>query len=98
MDVKAKFDQNLMIVTALATLSFIIRSTSVVGLIPLLLSKIIYDGCFFVFLIAGFTVAIPLVAFGVILDSLFFGSLTITWWNFVKFNIIEGRSSDFGTD
>jgi phosphatidylinositol glycan class B len=33
---------------------------------------------------------------GIIVDSLFYGQLQVTWWNFIKFNLIQGLSEFYG--
>lgn len=84
--------------TALISLSFMMRNTSPVGWIPLLILKIVQDKSFMAFLISGFVVALPIMGFCVALDSIYFGELTITSLNFLKMNLYEGLSKYFGTD
>jgi phosphatidylinositol glycan class B len=84
--------------TALITLSFMIRNTSPVGWLPLLLHKIVYENAFRSFLIAGIIVALPLISFCITLDSLYYGEITITSYNFVKANLMEGLSKYYGVD
>lgn len=48
---------------------------------------------------AGFFVFFPLVAFGIGLDSLYFGEFpVITSYNFIKANILDGKSNYFGVE
>lgn len=75
-----------------------IRNTSPVGWIPLLLYKVVYEGSFVPLLLAAIFVALPIVVICILLDSLYFGSLTITSYNFLKINVIEGLSRCFGDD
>ncbi|CDW76889.1 UNKNOWN [Stylonychia lemnae] len=98
LDVKDKFNKTTAIMTALISLSFMIRSTSPIGWIPLLLLKIVQDKSFFAFLKAGFFIAIPLVTFCIYLDTTFYGEFTVTGYNFLKVNILEGVSRYFGTE
>ena len=84
--------------TALITLSFMMRNTSPVGWVPLLLYKIFYEGCLFSYLISGFTVALPIIGLCIACDSLYFGQLTVTPINFLQANILEGFSKYFGVD
>jgi len=88
LDVKDKFDLNTMKMTALISLSFMIRNTSPVGWIPLLLIKIIYEKSFINFLKAGIFVAIPVIILTILADSLYFGEITITSYNFLKANLL----------
>jgi hypothetical protein len=83
------------------TVSFIVRNTSVVGWPILLAVKVIKDGAFIPFLIAGFTVFIPIMTLSVVLDSLYFGWESfpvITALNFLNINLGEGLSNYFGTE
>jgi hypothetical protein len=84
--------------TALITISFMMRNTSPVGWIPLLILKIVQNNSFCAFLISGFVVALPIIAACIALDSFYFGELTITSLNFLKANLYEGLSKYFGTD
>lgn len=86
--VKNRFDHNTAWLTALITISFVIRNTSPIGWLPILFLKIVNEGSFVPFLIAGFVVALPLLGISVLLDSLFFGNLTFTSWNFVNINVL----------
>jgi phage shock protein PspC (stress-responsive transcriptional regulator) len=74
------------------------RNTSPVGWIPLLLHKIYYNNSFNAFLISGFVVALPIIGVCIAFDSLYFGELTLTPINFLKANILEGLSRYFGVD
>lgn len=85
--------------TALITISFVMRNTSPIGWIPLLLHKIIFDGSFIPFLKSGFIVAIPTIFAAILIDSWFYGfenGLTFTSYNFLKVNLIHGFSKYFG--
>ncbi|CDW78313.1 UNKNOWN [Stylonychia lemnae] len=95
---KDKFDGNTMKMTALISISFMIRNTSPVGWIPLLLLKILYEKSLLPFIKAGFVIAIPVILFSILLDSIYFGEFTVTSYNFLRANILEGLSKYFGTD
>lgn len=98
LDVNHQFNKTSAIMTAVISLAFMMRNTSVVGWIPLLLLKIVHENAFFNFLKAGFLVAIPVVAICILSDSLYFGQLTISSYNFLQANLTEGLSKYFGTD
>lgn len=98
LDVKNKFNKSVAIMTALLTISFMIRNTSPIGWIPLLVLKIFKDGSFIPFLFSGILVFFPIIGFCTLLDSLYYGELTFTSLNFVKANLAEGLSKYFGTD
>ena len=70
------------------------RNTSPVGWIPLLLLKIVQNQSFKAFIISGFLVAIPIAAICIGLDTLYFGGdkVTITSYNFMNVNLVEGLS------
>lgn len=85
--------------TALITVCFIARSSSLVSWIPLALFKIIEDGRFFVpIVIAGITVALPLCLISVLIDSYFYGVICVPQFNFVVLNVIENVSAFFGKE
>jgi hypothetical protein len=50
-----------------------IRNTSPVGWIPLLLIKAIYSGSLIPFIKSGILVAIPIMFLSIVLDTLYFG-------------------------
>lgn len=71
------FDRNLASMTFSITLAFLIRSSSLIGWIPLAIFKIVSSKDIISNLIsiiaAGIFVAIPTVAISICLDSLFYG-------------------------
>ena len=92
------FDADLRKMTFLITLSFLIRSSSLAPWIPLAALKILEDaGNFRPILVAGLTVAIPTMCCSVLLDSYYYGVLTVPQLNFVYFNVIQNKSKYFGT-
>lgn len=99
-DIKPKmFDSNLNKMTALITICFISRSSSLVNWIPLAFIKILEDQRFFApILVAGLTVALPMIVFSVLIDSYFYGVLSIPQYNFVVLNVVENVSAYFGKE
>jgi GPI mannosyltransferase 3 len=116
---KSEFNANTVIFTVLLTIGFMMRNTSPVGWVPLLFTKMVYDGAFMPFLISGVIVALPLVITIVYLDSLYYmqaytastgtsldridgGDVqkkfewTVTGYNFLRINVLEGLSKFFG--
>ena len=89
-----------MILTALITVAFIGRNTSIVGWIPLLAIKVFREGSLIPFIISAITVAIPCIGVMVYIDSLYYGGddWTFTSINFLKVNILENLSKYFGED
>ena len=79
------------------------RNTAPIAWPPLLLYKVIYERSLKSFLIAGFTVFLPIIAISVGLDTFYYGSgeggyPVFTSLNFLKVNVVEGLSKYFGTD
>lgn len=102
LDQKEKFTKNTIILTALITVSFMMRNTSPVGWIPLLGYKVLYEGSLKPFIISGIFVALPLIYGLILLDTKWYSNgnsdeLVITSWNFLKMNLIDGLSKFFGT-
>jgi hypothetical protein len=79
LNIKPKiFDKNLSLLTLAITLSFTIRSSSIVGYIPLALIAIFQDFNFFVpILVAGLTITIPVVMVNLMSDAHFYGYFTV---------------------
>ena len=50
------------------------------------------------YIVGFFVIFLPIFATSVALDSWYYGSLTIVPWNFIKINVFEGLSKDFGAD
>lgn len=99
LQVKDMFDKNVCLLTGALTISFMIRNTSPIGWPPLLLLKIIKDGSLIPFIIAGFTVFIPVVGLSILVDSWYYGIEhfpVITAFNFYNANLAEGLSLYFG--
>lgn len=72
------FDKNLMLLTLAITFSFVIRSSSIVGYIPLALISIMQDFDFFVpIIVAGLTITVPTVLLNLASDSYFYGYWTV---------------------
>jgi GPI mannosyltransferase 3 len=97
--VSNKFDKNLVILTFLLTMSFMIRSTSPIGWPPLIIIKILKDRSLLPFIYAFVLVFIPVVFLTVAIDSYYYGEFpVITSINFMRVNVAEGLSKYFGKD
>ena len=91
------FDKNLSKMTLMITLCFIARSSSLVPWIPLAILKILENYQFFVpIVVSGLIVTIPMCIISILVDSFFYGVLTIPQVNFVNFNVVENISKYFG--
>jgi hypothetical protein len=86
--------------TALITVAFVGRNTSVIGWIPLLAIKVLRDGALPPFILSAITVAVPVIGLTVLVDTAYYGSdeWVVTSWNFLKVNLVENLSRYFGTD
>lgn len=77
---KLVFDRNMALMTLAITMAFLIRSTSLVGWIPLSIIKIFSTknpfANFLSICYSGIVVVIPTIALSVMLDSKFYGRLT----------------------
>ena len=90
------FNWKAILFTLLVTYSFILRNSSAIGFIPLILHKVFYQRNFKMFVLSGILVAVPMLLITVAADSIYYGKLTFTFWNFLKFNVLEGGSDFFG--
>ena len=79
LNIKPKiFDKNISMLTLAITISFITRSSSLVGYIPLALIIIIKDFRFFLpIVVAGITIALPVCFINIASDAYFYGYWTI---------------------
>lgn len=79
LNIKPKiFDKSISLLTLAITISFLTRSSSLVGYIPLAFIQIVLDTRFFVpILVAGLSIAIPCVLANIWFDSYLYGYWTI---------------------
>jgi phosphatidylinositol glycan class B len=83
------------------TISFTVRNTSVIGWPLLLAIKVLKDGAFLPFLLAGILVFFPLLGLSTVLDSLYYGwenFPVVTALNFLRINVSDGLANYFGTE
>lgn len=81
--------------TSTITMAFLIRSSSIIGWVPLALIKIFYADsilCSFynlsAIIKAGVFIAIPMVVFSICLDSYYYGTLAFPQFSFLYVNIV----------
>ena len=81
-------------------MSFVVRNTSPIGWIPILLLKVWEYGpkVLVNYILGAILIFIPIILTSTYLDSLFYGQLTIVPWNFIKVNVFQGLSQTFGSD
>lgn len=100
----AKFTRWTMMFTAILSVEFMIRNTAPIGWVPLLFIKVFRDGTFMSFLMSAILVAAPILAATVYFDSYIYSmetgkfEWTITGYNFLRVNVVEGLSKYFGDD
>uniref|UniRef100_A0A0N5AD87 Mannosyltransferase n=1 Tax=Syphacia muris TaxID=451379 RepID=A0A0N5AD87_9BILA len=83
----------------IAFLSIFIRPTAVLIWFPLGLWHLCRCKTPLQLLLYSLFVAfLPLFLLVVVMDSLFYGHITVTLWNFASFNVFEGGSENFGTN
>jgi hypothetical protein len=75
-----------------------IRNTSIIGWIPLLFIQIIKTKSFTNYIKAGILIALPSLIIIIGIDSIYYGELTCTAWNFLKINVLLNKSAEFGVD
>ena len=81
--------KELAIMTAAITIAFIIRSSSLISWVPLIAITIVrWPVSVVKIIIAGFTVAVPIVLASALLDSWYYGAWTVPWWNFLEVNVV----------
>jgi len=99
-DQKNKFNFNTVVLTALITVSFMIRNTSPVGWLPLLGYKVLFEGSLVPFIKSGIFVALPILFFLVWVDTEFYQSdkWVFTGYNFLEMNVLLGLSKYFGEE
>jgi len=103
---KDKFTGSTAAFTSILVAGFVMRSTTPVGWIPLLLLKMIKDNALIPFLIAGIAVAVPLIGICIFIDSSYYQQagqtqdgkfeIILSSYNFLKLNVLEGLSKYFG--
>jgi len=96
LEITNKFDKNVVMVAFWLSIALGIRNTSIMAWVPLLIIKMIAKGAYLKFIYAGLFVALPAIAFVVALDSIYYGGLTFTAWNFFVVNVLQNKSADFG--
>lgn len=85
--------------TLCITIAFLVRSSSLVGWIPLALYKIFKSVDYFMAILsAGLLIALPVFVVSLGFDSLYYGHFTITQLNFVKINVVDNISKYFGIE
>ena len=98
-NLKPKFDKNMALMTLNITLAFIVRSSSLVGFLPLALTKIFSSNDYFLAIMtSGVCVALPTMIISILIDSVLYGKFTIPQVNFLHVNVVEDISKYYGVE
>lgn len=102
LQVKNKFDLNVVWMMCAMTVSFVVRNTSPIGWPLALLIKAVHDRSLIPFAIAGITVFLPIMGLATVMDSFYYGFKehfpVVTALTFLNINLGKSLSSYFGTD
>lgn len=94
-----KFNRNMVLMTMAITLGFIVRSSSIIGFIPLALFKIFSHKDYFLEILkAGVFVAIPIMMLSIGIDSFMYGRFAFPQFMFVYVNVVEDITKYFGEE
>jgi hypothetical protein len=86
----------MIIFTIIIVIAFMIRCTSPIGFVILVLYKLYKERNLVSFIISGFMIAIPTVILFIAFDTYYYKKLTFVPYNFLYQNIILKKSEDFG--
>jgi len=87
------------------TMAFLVRSSSIIGWVPLALIYIFKANSFecmiynlLAIIQAGLFIAIPMVFLSLCMDSLYYGTFVFPQFNFVYVNVVQNISAYFGSE
>jgi hypothetical protein len=94
-----KLDRHMKMMIVAITMAFIVRSSSLVGWVPLALFYLFQSQEYFIAILSGaFLVAVPLLSLSILIDSYFYGKLCFPQLNFVYVNVVENVCRHFGME
>ena len=82
--------------TLTITSTFILRTTSIIPWLLPMIYMVFYLKTFLKFLLCGLFLALPLLLFSIVCDSLYYSRPTLTFLNFLHFNVLTEGSNYFG--
>jgi phosphatidylinositol glycan class B len=97
-DLAPVVDTRMELMTVSITLAFIVRSSSIIGWVPLLLAKMYQSKAYIISFLTVAYIAILLIIISISIDSMFYKRLTCPQYNFLYYNILESLSEKFGVD
>ena len=92
------FTFNSVMLTVIVSASLMIRNSSVMTWIPILVDKVFVKRNFMKMFVNFFFIGLPTLALAIGLDSLYYESFVLTPWNFLKFNVIDNGSANYGVE
>lgn len=93
-----QFNKEMKLLTLFLTLSFVIRSSSAAGWVPLLVGLLRDPSYLKPLVISAFLVAAPTLAASLAVDYYYYGHLTCPQVNFLQANVVSNLSAHFGTE
>lgn len=82
--------------TALVSIATMMRNSSLVFWIPIILFKALFHKNILLFILTATTVALPIIGLSLGADMIYYGKFTITPLNFINFNVLTAGSDFFG--
>ena len=90
---KSEFNVNFSVMTFLVVISFMIRCTSIIGFVPIVLIKLVEDRSLYAYIKAACFIAIPTFVLLITIDSYYYETFTFVPLNFLMKNIVENISA-----
>lgn len=94
---KADLKQSCWPYMSIGMLTILIRPTAILMWIPFGLWHLWRSNSLIELLYTCLSSCLPVLCSVTVLDSIVYGKLTFTAWNFIRFNVLEGGSSHFGS-
>jgi hypothetical protein len=96
MEIKNKFDRNVILFTLIMVASFMIRCTSPIGWVILVFYKLIKERSFCAFFKSGLLIGLPSLGLFILVDSMYYGEYTFAPYNFMYVNVVQKVSEKYG--
>ena len=103
-DQKDRLSINTVLLTGLVAMAFVMRPTCVVGWLPLLSFKVLFEGAMPPFVLSAVFIGGPILFLSVYIDTAYYNAAhgtddwVITMKNFLETNVVRGLSKYFGED
>ena len=93
---RPEFNRDLKLMTWFITLAFILRSSSLIGFLPMILGLLTDLGYFMPLIFSALYIAVPTMLVSAAIDSYYYGGLVCPQFNFVVQNVVYNIASTFG--